>query len=63
MHLERIARGQLFALTAPNKRGNSEPLILPPSNREPEESYTRIPISYSILDSVGHCFQVNRILT
>ncbi|KAE8284385.1 Abelson interactor 1 [Larimichthys crocea] len=26
--------------------------------KEPEKSYARVPISFSILDSIGHCFQV-----
>lgn len=55
-----MARKELFALTAPKDRGCWKPTIQPPPAREEvEESYVRVPISYSALDSVGHCFKVN----
>ncbi|XP_026207637.1 protein diaphanous homolog 1, partial [Anabas testudineus] len=62
IRLERTARRELFALTAPANGSRCEPMMPPPSGRVQDDSYTRVPISYSILDSIGHCFQVTEEL-
>ncbi|KAF6728412.1 Abl interactor 1 [Oryzias melastigma] len=62
IHLEKVARREIGVFTSPKAKTRSKPLTPPPSGREPEASYEREPISYSILDSVGHCFeQVNEL--
>lgn len=60
IHLEKVARREIGVFTSPKAKTRSKPLTPPPSGREPEASYEREPISYSILDSVGHCFEVTR---
>ncbi|XP_024141551.1 abl interactor 1 isoform X2 [Oryzias melastigma] len=61
IHLEKVARREIGVFTSPKAKTRSKPLTPPPSGREPEASYEREPISYSILDSVGHCFEVNEL--
>ncbi|RVE59434.1 hypothetical protein OJAV_G00188530 [Oryzias javanicus] len=61
-HLEKVARREIGVFTSPKAKTRAKPMTPPPSGREPEASYEREPISYSILDSVGHCFeQVNEL--
>ncbi|XP_040885367.1 abl interactor 1, partial [Toxotes jaculatrix] len=57
VHFEKVARREIGVFTAPKNRSRSKLMAPPPSGKEPEGSYTRVPISYSILDSIGHCFQ------
>lgn len=59
IHFEKIARREIGAFTTPKNKSRSKFMTPPTSGKEPEESYSRVPISYSILDSIGHCFQVN----
>nr|CBN81254.1 Abl interactor 1 [Dicentrarchus labrax] len=58
VHFEKIARREIGAFTTPKPKIRSKLLTAPTSGKEPEKSYMRVPISYSILDSVGHCFQI-----
>lgn len=58
IHLEKVARREIGTFTTPKDKTRSKPLAPPPSGKEPEAGYMRVPISYTILDSVGHCFQV-----
>ncbi|XP_038152680.1 abl interactor 2-like [Cyprinodon tularosa] len=58
IHLEKVARREIGTFTTPKDKTRSKPLAPPPSGKEPEAGYMRVPISYTILDSVGHYFQV-----
>ncbi|KAG7226376.1 hypothetical protein INR49_013787, partial [Caranx melampygus] len=57
IHHEKVARREIGVFTTPKDRNRSKLMTPPPSGKEPERGYTRVPISYSILDSIGHCFQ------
>lgn len=59
IHFEKVARREIGVFTTPKNRSRSKLMAPPPSGKEPEKGYSRVPISYSILDSTGHCFQVN----
>ncbi|XP_071318710.1 abl interactor 1 [Trachinotus anak] len=58
IHHEKVARREIGVFTTPKNKSRSKLMAPPPSGMEPEKSYSRVPISYSILDSIGHCFQV-----
>lgn len=58
IHHEKVARREIGVFTAPKDRNRSKLMTPPPSGKEPERGYARVPISYSTLDSIGHCFQV-----
>ncbi|XP_029933965.1 abl interactor 1 [Myripristis murdjan] len=58
IHHEKVARREIGVFTSPKKRPRAKLMALPKSGKEPERCYSRAPISYSILDSIGHCFQV-----
>lgn len=58
IHFEKVARKEIGAFTTPKNRTRSKLMTPPPSGKEPEKGYKRVPISYSVLDSVGHCFHV-----
>ncbi|XP_013863560.1 ABI gene family member 3, partial [Austrofundulus limnaeus] len=57
-HFEKVARREIGVLSTPKKKTLSMPMTPPTSGIEPEQSYESVPISYSILDSIGHSFQV-----
>ncbi|XP_059180903.1 uncharacterized protein abi3b [Centropristis striata] len=57
IHHEKIARREIGNFTTPKNRIRSKLLAPPPSGKEPERCYARVPISYAILDPIGHCFQ------
>uniref|UniRef100_A0A3B4YM84 Abl-interactor homeo-domain homologous domain-containing protein n=1 Tax=Seriola lalandi dorsalis TaxID=1841481 RepID=A0A3B4YM84_SERLL len=57
IHHEKVARREIGVFTTPKNKSRSKLMTPPPSGRQPERSYSRAPISYSILDSTGHCFQ------
>uniref|UniRef100_UPI0037E96893 abl interactor 1 n=1 Tax=Semicossyphus pulcher TaxID=241346 RepID=UPI0037E96893 len=57
IHFEKVARREIGNFTTPKTKTRAKHLAPPTSGKEPEKSYTRVPISYSILDSVGHSFQ------
>ncbi|XP_075890684.1 ABI gene family member 3 [Nelusetta ayraudi] len=59
IHFEKVARREIGTFTSPKDKSRSKLLTPPPSGKEPMRSYSRAPISYSALDSVGHCFQVS----
>lgn len=61
IHFEKVARREIGAYTTPKTKSRSKLLTPPASGKEPAKGYSRVPISFSILDSVGHCFQVNWI--
>ncbi|XP_037319375.2 abl interactor 2 isoform X2 [Pungitius pungitius] len=58
IHSETIARREIGASTTPKNRSRSKLMTPPSGGREAESRYTREPISYSILDSIGHCFGI-----
>ncbi|CAJ1080797.1 formin-like protein 20 [Xyrichtys novacula] len=58
IHFEKVARREIGVFTTPKTKSRSKLLTPPTTGKEPERKYARVPISYSILDSVGHCFQV-----
>ncbi|KAK7919783.1 hypothetical protein WMY93_011067 [Mugilogobius chulae] len=57
-HLEKVARREIGVFTSPKNHVRSKFMTLPAGGIEPERRYCRAPISYTALDSVGHCFQV-----
>lgn len=57
-HLEKVARREIGVFTSPKNCERSKLMAPPSGGIEPERRYSRAPISYSALDSVGHCFQV-----
>ncbi|XP_074518766.1 abl interactor 1 isoform X3 [Halichoeres trimaculatus] len=58
IHFEKVARREIGAFTTPKTKSRSKLLTPPATGKEPERKYARVPISYSILDTVGHSFQV-----
>ncbi|XP_073346286.1 abl interactor 1 [Pagrus major] len=56
IHIEKVARREIGVFTTPKPKTRSKPLTPPASGKEPEKSYNRVSISYSILDSIGHSF-------
>ncbi|XP_022065057.1 abl interactor 1 [Acanthochromis polyacanthus] len=58
IHFEKVARREIGVFTTPKDRTRFKLMTPPASGREPEEGYSRVPISYSTLDSIGHCFCV-----
>ncbi|XP_058477136.1 abl interactor 1 [Solea solea] len=63
MHFEKVARREIGVFTTTKEKIRSRRLVAPPSGKEPERSYSRVPISYSILDSMGHCFHMKHQVT
>ncbi|XP_024913601.1 abl interactor 2-like [Cynoglossus semilaevis] len=60
IHFEKVSRREIGNFTAPKEKIRTRRMAPPPTGLEPEKRWTRMPISYSILDSVGHCFQVKQ---
>lgn len=58
IHFEKVSRREIGAFTAPKPRIRAKHVTPPASGKEPMRSYSRVPILYSALDSIGHCFQV-----
>ncbi|XP_014906190.1 abl interactor 2 isoform X1 [Poecilia latipinna] len=58
IHFEKVARREIGVFTTPKDKTRSKPMAPPPSGTEQETGYMRTPISYTILDTVGHYFQV-----
>ncbi|KAF7661157.1 hypothetical protein LDENG_00267410, partial [Lucifuga dentata] len=57
IHKEKVARREIGPFTTPKTRIHTKIMTQPKSGQEPQRSYSRVPISYSILDSIGHCFE------
>ncbi|KAK5850644.1 hypothetical protein PBY51_001504 [Eleginops maclovinus] len=57
IHFESVARREIGAFTSPKDRTRAKLITPPTAGKEPERSYSRVPISFSILDSTGHCFE------
>ncbi|KAM9424515.1 uncharacterized protein abi3b [Pholidichthys leucotaenia] len=60
IHFEKVARREIGVFTLPKKNTRSKLLTPPVSGKESERCYSRVPISYTILDTIGHCFQVTK---
>ncbi|XP_035001339.2 abl interactor 1 [Hippoglossus stenolepis] len=58
IHFEKVSRREIGTYTTAKDRTRSRLMALPPSGKEPERSYSRGPISYSALDTIGHCFKI-----
>lgn len=54
MHREKVARREIGVFTVPKKLPRSHKIVPPAKSKEPKPKYSRTPISFSILDSVGH---------
>ncbi|TRY65370.1 hypothetical protein DNTS_013773 [Danionella cerebrum] len=54
MHKEKVARREIGAFTVTKRVPRSHKVLPPPKNKETKLKYSRTPISFSILDSVGH---------
>lgn len=60
IHFEKVSRREIGVFTAPKTRLRAKHVTPPASGKEPLRSYSRTPILFSALDSIGHCFQVKR---
>uniref|UniRef100_A0A3B4ASG1 Abl-interactor homeo-domain homologous domain-containing protein n=1 Tax=Periophthalmus magnuspinnatus TaxID=409849 RepID=A0A3B4ASG1_9GOBI len=58
MHKEKVSRREIGSFTAQRRvpRGHK---LLPPADPKPRPSYTRQPISFQLLDVVGHGIKVS----
>ncbi|XP_073696019.1 ABI family, member 3a isoform X2 [Garra rufa] len=54
MHREKVARREIGAFTAAKRVPRSHKIVPPAKNKEAKIKYSRTPISFSSLDSVGH---------
>ncbi|XP_051742609.1 ABI family, member 3a isoform X2 [Ctenopharyngodon idella] len=54
MHREKVARREIGAFTVAKRVSRSHKIIPPTKNKEAKIKYSRTPISFSSLDSVGH---------
>ncbi|XP_048062555.1 ABI family, member 3a isoform X1 [Megalobrama amblycephala] len=54
MHREKVARREIGAFTVAKRVSRSHKIIPPAKNKEAKIKYSRTPISFSSLDSVGH---------
>ncbi|KAG7256892.1 hypothetical protein CRUP_021054 [Coryphaenoides rupestris] len=60
IHREKIARREIGSFSTPKKLQRTKCMTLPRSGVEPLGRYSREPISFSSLDSVGHSFQPSK---
>ncbi|XP_045068523.1 ABI family, member 3a isoform X2 [Coregonus clupeaformis] len=54
MHREKVARREIGAFTTAKRVPRSHKIIPPATGKEPKPKYTRSPITYSDLDTLGH---------
>ncbi|XP_016404829.1 abl interactor 1-like isoform X5 [Sinocyclocheilus rhinocerous] len=54
MHREKVARREIGAFTVAKRVPRSHKIVPPAKNKEAKIKYSRAPISFSSLDSVGH---------
>ncbi|KAF4093157.1 hypothetical protein AMELA_G00029040 [Ameiurus melas] len=54
MHREKVARREIGAFTVAKRYTRSSKVIPPASSKDPKPKYSRTPISYSGLDTLGH---------
>ena len=58
MHREKVARREIGAFTTAKRVPRSHKIIPPATGKEPKPKYTRSPIAYSDLDTLGHGMKV-----
>ncbi|XP_036407900.1 ABI family, member 3a isoform X2 [Megalops cyprinoides] len=54
MHREKVARREIGAFTAVKRVPRNHKIIPPVASQEPKPKYSRTPITYSALDTLGH---------
>ncbi|XP_056608588.1 ABI family, member 3a isoform X1 [Triplophysa dalaica] len=54
MHRDKVARREIGVFTVPKRVPRSHKIVPPAKSTEAKPKYSRTPISFSILDSVGH---------
>ncbi|XP_030638666.1 ABI family, member 3a [Chanos chanos] len=54
MHREKVARREIGVFTTAKRVPRSHKIIAPATGKEPRPKYSRMPISYSNLDALGH---------
>ncbi|KAI5629489.1 hypothetical protein C0J50_2421 [Silurus asotus] len=59
MHREKVARREIGAFTVGKRYSRSSKIILPSASKDPKPKYSRTPISYSGLDTLGHGMKVH----
>lgn len=59
MHREKVARREIGAFTVAKRVPRSHKIVPPAKNKEAKIKYSRAPISFSSLDSVGHGIKVS----
>ncbi|KAM9774218.1 abl interactor 1-like isoform 2-T3 [Syngnathus typhle] len=60
IHYEKVARREISIFTTSKKNTHAALVAPPTSGKELERGYSRLPISYSCLDTTGHSFQVSQ---
>ncbi|XP_049614788.1 abl interactor 1 [Syngnathus scovelli] len=60
IHYEKVARREISIFTTSKKNTHAALVAPPTSGRELERGYSRLPISYSCLDTTGHSFKVSQ---
>ncbi|XP_077359123.1 uncharacterized protein abi3b [Festucalex cinctus] len=60
IHYEKVARREISVFTTSKNNARVKLVAPPTSGRELERSYSRVPISYSGLDTTGHSFQISQ---
>lgn len=58
MHREKVARREIGVFTTAKRVPRSHKVIPPATGKEPKTKYSRTPISYAGLDSIGHGMKV-----
>lgn len=60
MHKEKVSRREIGAFTAVRRVSRGHKILPPnPASTEPRPAYSRRPISYQQLDSLGHGIKVS----
>ncbi|KAK9534422.1 hypothetical protein VZT92_006873 [Zoarces viviparus] len=59
MHKEKVSRREIGAFTAVRRVPRSHKILLPPAGSQPRPPYSRRPINYQQLDSLGHGIKVS----
>ncbi|KAM9774216.1 abl interactor 1-like isoform 1-T2 [Syngnathus typhle] len=62
IHYEKVARREISIFTTSKKNTHAALVAPPTSGKELERGYSRLPISYSCLDTTGHSFQAEHPL-
>ncbi|MBN3312892.1 ABI1 protein, partial [Atractosteus spatula] len=60
MHREKVSRREIGVFTTVKRMPRNQKIIPPPATPEQKTKYSRTPIAYATLDSVGHGMKSNR---